>query len=782
MSLTNTIDKSRLPDSHEKYAGGRISRRDFIASAAITPVFLSGLLGSQAQASPVSQPVGPRRPSAIRAPVKLAAWSHFWHGIERVVLFRGTVANGQYMHVEYQVPMDLRHPYPIVLVHSNGGQTTDWMSTPDGRPGWFNFLLQEGYAVYLVDLPGLGRPPYHVDFHGPFGQSPTYENFEQNFTAISKKSMSPNLTAHLHTQWPGSGEIGDPALDQLMAAQGQAPGDLTQAHKAWRSGGATLLDKIGPAIIIAHGTGAPFAWLVADERPNMVKGIVAIEPAGPAFNSDFGWGLTSSRMTYRPVASEDLRGPLGGGQAGGFGQRGSRPLDIEIVEVTPSEPGVSPFRLQREPARHLPNLANIPIAVVTSEASLSNATDPGSAAYLRQVGCTVEHIHLADQAVYGNGHYMMLEKNNREALQPVLAWINKSVSTSNVSSAARLPKLPHTTDPTAVNLSDQGHFWTGLERMKMPYGTIAGGQMFVQYLIPEVPRHSYSVVLVAASGGQGSHWLGVVDGQACWAHYYLQEGYPVYIIDLPGAGHSPLHPDVYGNTGSQPRTYEVTKFEFLRAAANPFPKWSGTAEIGDPGLDQFVPGEAGPSGNFQTLWARGVSELLDTIGPAIIQTHTTSGAFGWIAADRRPQFVKAVIWTETAIPDIPFANQLPWGLTALPVAYDPAITDSKQLSLVEVTPPSGSGIPRYRLQAEPARKLKNLQNIPILVVSGEYAMRTQTPAIISFFKQAGCSAENIQLKDLGIRGNGALMMFETNRRQIFDVIHGWIEQKVPATV
>ena len=51
---------------------------------------------------------------------------------------------------------------------------------------------------------------------------------------------------------------------------------------------------------------------------------------------------------------------------------------------------------------------------------------------------------------------------------------------------------------------------------------------------------------------------------------------------------------------------------------------------------------------------------------------------------------------------------------------------------------------------------------------------------MAFLKQAGCDAEDLQLKDRGILGNGHFMMFENNRRQVFDVIRGWIERKVPA--
>jgi len=42
----------------------------------------------------------------------------------------------------------------------------------------------------------------------------------------------------------------------------------------------------------------------------------------------------------------------------------------------------------------------------------------------------------------------------------------------------------------------------------------------------------------------------------------------------------------------------------------------------------------------------------------------------------------------------------------------------------------------------------------------------------------GARAELINLKERGILGNSHFAMFENNRRQVFEVIRGWIEQRV----
>ena len=76
----------------------------------------------------------------------------FWTGIERVQSPFGTVVRGP-MYVEWEEPVEVTQPYPIVLIHGGGGQGLDWLQTFDGRPGWAPLLVERGYKVYVVDRP-----------------------------------------------------------------------------------------------------------------------------------------------------------------------------------------------------------------------------------------------------------------------------------------------------------------------------------------------------------------------------------------------------------------------------------------------------------------------------------------------------------------------------------------------------------------------------------------------------------------------------------------------------
>ena len=43
---------------------------------------------------------------------------------------------------------------------------------------------------------------------------------------------------------------------------------------------AELLDRIGPAILVVHSNGGPSGWLAMAARPDLAKGVLAIEPVG----------------------------------------------------------------------------------------------------------------------------------------------------------------------------------------------------------------------------------------------------------------------------------------------------------------------------------------------------------------------------------------------------------------------------------------------------------------------------------------------------------------------
>jgi hypothetical protein len=70
--------------------------------------------------------------------------------------------------------------------------------------------------VYLVDQPARGRSPWLPEVDGKLATF-TAEQIESRFTAPQAFTLWPQ--AKLHSQWPGTSRIGDPAFDAFYATQ-----------------------------------------------------------------------------------------------------------------------------------------------------------------------------------------------------------------------------------------------------------------------------------------------------------------------------------------------------------------------------------------------------------------------------------------------------------------------------------------------------------------------------------------------------------------------------------
>lgn len=337
----------------------------------------------------------------------------FWVGTEPVSGRFGTVARGP-MYVAWEAPAEPSAGPPWVLVHGGGGQGTDYLTTPDGRPGWSRLLVSQGHTVYVVDRPGHGRSPHHPDVLGPMSPPPSAEGLRAIFVPPAQGPDS-NPAAHLHTQWPGGRAAGDPVYDQWLAPAGPTLADWSEMHRLEQTRLAELLERVGPAVLVAHSAGGPGAFLAADVRPEHVAALVAIETVGPPFvrrlgaGIDLAWGLAAAPLHYDPPVAD--------------------PSGLSLITTEPAELAPVPLTLQREPARSLPNLARFPIAVVTAEASMFAMFDRHLVAFLRQAGCDVELVRLADHGVHGNGHGMMLERNHEQALAVITRWVARTLGT-----------------------------------------------------------------------------------------------------------------------------------------------------------------------------------------------------------------------------------------------------------------------------------------------------------------------------------------------------------------
>jgi hypothetical protein len=98
-----------------------------------------------------------------------------------------------------------------------------------------------------------------------------------------------------------------------------------------------------------------------------------------------------------------------------------------VREAAPDTPNHVRCWLQGSPARQLPRLKGIPIAIVTGEASFRATLDHCTSKFLTQAGVKNTHIRLENENVHGNGHMMMLEKNSSQVAQVLIRWIDGNV-------------------------------------------------------------------------------------------------------------------------------------------------------------------------------------------------------------------------------------------------------------------------------------------------------------------------------------------------------------------
>jgi hypothetical protein len=120
-----------------------------------------------------------------------------------------------------------------------------------------------------------------------------------------------------------------------------------------------------------------------------------------------------------------------------------------------------------------------------------------------------------------------------------------------------------------------------------------------------------------------------------------------------------------------------------------------------------------------------------------------------------------------------------WGLSNLPVHYEPPVNDPTELHPVKQEKPDGPDLHPCWVQREPAHKLVNLQGIPVLEVSGEASYhRPYSHCVAKWLNQAGVKTEFVRLEDVGLPGNGHQFMSEKNSAGISKFFMDWLDKNV----
>jgi pimeloyl-ACP methyl ester carboxylesterase len=328
------------------------------------------------------------------------------------------------------------------------------------------------------------------------------------------------------------------------------------------------------------------------------------------------------------------------------------------------------------------------------------------------------------------------------------------------------------------------------------------GQIYAEFMIPAERRHPFPVIMVHGGTMSGTNYTGTPDGRDGWAQDFVRAGYAVYVVDQVGKGRSAYFPGVYGPkaptdmANNQSRYVAQEKFKQW-PQAHLHTQWPGGNTLDDPAVQQLVASQLPSIKDFhrqQELNTAGLIALIDKIGPSILLVHSQAGAFGWPVADARPDHVKALLAIEPNGPPfypVSFIGAPDWfnysdtmalryGITDVPITYDPPVTDPSELKIVQQDKADGPDLVRGYRQAVPARQLPNLKKMPILVLTAEASYHAPYDhCTVDYLRQAGVTPSWIKLADHGIRGNSHVMMMEQNSAQIAKLIIGWMNKTIP---
>lgn len=331
--------------------------------------------------------------------------------------------------------------------------------------------------------------------------------------------------------------------------------------------------------------------------------------------------------------------------------------------------------------------------------------------------------------------------------------------------AALAPRTAHAqpaAPPGAVALASWGSFHVGGHTVEIsgkpvrevlfspggvpakvdPNGTYMAFPMYAQYMVPAAPRGAAPLLMWHGGGLTGVTWETTPDGREGFQHYFLRQGWPVYISDAVERGRSgwSMYPDV---TPGEPVFLTVSNpYERFRIGDGPGSYERGTTL---PGCQfpadrasylQFTKQNVPRWTTTDDAITAAYVALLDKVGPSVVMIHSQAGLFGWRAAQARPDLVRALVLLE----------------------------------------PAGIGDPA---------QVAALKGIPQLVVYGDnIAADARWPAIrargVAFADQvrgAGGHVDVVDLPEHGIHGNSHMMMMDRNNLEVAAFVQRWLAEQ-----
>lgn len=277
----------------------------------------------------------------------------------------GEFETGQ-MYVQY-VKLDdsfRKGRFPLLMWHGGGLSGVTWETKPDGKPGWQQFFLRNGYDVYVSDAVERGRSSWSR-FPEIYPNEPIFRTKKEAWELfrIGPSDSYKNSKENIHynnTEFPI--EYFDQFVKQVVPRWVTSNDSTLAAYDA-------LVNKVCPCVIVVHSQGSTFAYTLANKYPQLIQAVVGVEPSGA--------------------------------------------LDPKTVDMA---------NLSKIPQLYIwgDNIANTPRwQQIQSPLKLQIAE-------LKNRSANIEEISLPDRLIYGNSHMLMMDRNSDQIAQIVHDWLKRN--------------------------------------------------------------------------------------------------------------------------------------------------------------------------------------------------------------------------------------------------------------------------------------------------------------------------------------------------------------------
>lgn len=286
----------------------------------------------------------------------------------------GSTAHVDHANVFYQVPEE-DTGLPMVFLHGYGQSRMGWMTTPDGREGWSNMFLRKGHGVFLVDQPRRGEAGQTLAETTDGATETADQTWYTQFRIGTY--LNGAFTYNENSQFPQ----GEEALDQFFRQMTPNTGDFDQTLIAQDM--AAVIDEIyemtgKDSILVTHSQGGMPGWETA-RYTDHIAAIVAIEPGiAPVVDSEDYNALVEKKI---PIAFY-------------YGDY--------IGE----------------------SFTDVPAAAMWG--MMASTADTFTVAYTA-AGCTSTLVHLPDEGITGNDHFMFQDLNNDVIADHIESWLQANV-------------------------------------------------------------------------------------------------------------------------------------------------------------------------------------------------------------------------------------------------------------------------------------------------------------------------------------------------------------------